>query len=400
MTRGRSDLSAVRRPDDRRAPPPRLVSASLPPAALDRYAATFGLPAEAAIAALARAVATSVGWAEYPGSLLIARPGRAPALLAAGRFGRSGLEWLRAQSVRLATDLDRLVWVGPERVPELVRRLARRLAERLGERLATAELVAIPRGGLRVRDALARELGRPAAPTPHASAAPVVLVDDCALTGQRLREALDRLDRPATFATLVSPPPLRAAVAATEPRLEGFVTAADLPSGDGAPVRTAGYWRGDTAPLGFPWGEPRRWVRLGERVERTWRLVPPELCTKNAAAVGRLDLRVVEAEETTGEVLTCPLGEGAVLLADLARGRTYRLDPPAAELWAEWRRGGSGRGAVEAIARRHGVARAEVAADADALLAAVRAAGLLEVGSRRPAADRRSATDDPSGAPS
>lgn len=358
----------------------RCVPIAPPEVALAAYGSTLGIAAPAILPALAEAIATSVGWAQFPGVLLVTRSTPSPLLLVAGRFEADGLRWLEGQAHRLIHDLERLIYLDPEQVGQLVRRLARRLAEELGERLRTAELVAIPRGGRRVRDALARELGRPAAPADDRAGSERlrILIDDCALTGQRLREALGRHDGPVACATLVSPPPLRAALLAAEPGVAGFWSAGDLGGTGRHTPEGSGYWRGDISPLGFPWGEPRRWFRLDGAPERAWRLVPPAWCEKNAAAVGRLDVRTLPAlEDGDPRILTCPLGDGAVLVAHLPAGRVYRFDALAAELWSGWR-GGRAEGAmIDSIAHRYAVPRERVAADAASLAAAARAADLL-----------------------
>lgn len=219
--------------------------------------------------------------------MLIAHPGPSPKLVALGRFDSAGEAWLRCQSRALPQACARLRYVGYPQVERACEQLAARLRDHLGQEVHRADFLAIPRGGFIILGLLA-SLMPPSVPG-DAGERPLVLVDDCALSGVRFKQTL-RHHRGSRiiFAPLYSHPELRAAICEREPGVEAVLSAGDL---DGRRIEAGpeeGYWSGNTEVLAFPWNEPERsvWNPAAERWEAAWRIVPPELCLKNRPRPG------------------------------------------------------------------------------------------------------------------
>ena len=217
----------------------------------------------------------------------MAHPGPSPKLLALGRFDAAGEAWLRCQSQALPQACANLRYVGYPQVERDCERLAAGLREHLGDELAQAQLTAIPHGGFVVLGLLAALLKQMIPPCREKS--PLVVVDDCALSGVRFGQLLRGCESSRiVFAPLYSPPGLRAEIRAREPRVEMILSAADILGARIAQGPAEGYWSGDTEALAFPWNEPDRsvWNPAAERWEAAWRIVPPELCLKNRPRPG------------------------------------------------------------------------------------------------------------------
>lgn len=250
---------------------------------------------EPPVSVLARAIATSPGWPDGCGAVLVARTASNPTLTVLGRFDAAGEAWLRCQSRALLHACAHLRYVDDSQVRQDCVRLADRLREQLGDGLSRAKLAAIPRGGLVVLGLLAAILGvdREQLEPPFPEERPLIVVDDCALSGTRFSQFLrGRGSSRVVFAPLYSHPELRAAIEAREPRVESVLSAADI-QGErldrgGARPDGEGYWAGTTEALAFPWNEPERsvWNPAAERWEAAWHIVPPELCLKNRPRPG------------------------------------------------------------------------------------------------------------------
>jgi len=136
---------------------------------------------------------------------------------------------------------------------------------------------------------------------PHPDKGPLVIVDDCSLTGARFHQFIDKCqNQQIVFAPLYSHPELRAAIESRESRVVACVSGHDLhdygpeEKGDSYLAwqelwlgRLEGYryWVGDLEFLCSAWAEPDHpvWNTNTQQVERGWRIVPPELCLKNGS---------------------------------------------------------------------------------------------------------------------
>lgn len=267
------------------------------PDALSKYQRCLPPLPEPPIVLLARAIASSPGWPEGCGAVLMAHPGPAPKLLVLGQFDEAGEAWLHCQSRALQSACSRLRYVGYPQAERDCATLAARLREQLGPDLTRAKVAAIPRGGYVVLGLLAAllHLDREQTMPPYPEDRPLIVVDDCALSGVRFSELLRGCGSSRiVFAPLYSHPELRMAIQAREARVEAVVSAADILGERIEAGPGEGYWYGSTEALAFPWNEPDRsvWNPAAERWEMAWRIVPPELCLKNRPRPGTEPLPV------------------------------------------------------------------------------------------------------------
>ncbi len=236
---------------------------------------------------------------------------------------------------------------------------ARLLAARLRETLEPSWLKAcrltpLPRGGLLVAGFLSYLLDlvpvqiswdRPA------TAEPVLLVDDCSLSGAKLAQALRGLpSREVMFATLCSPPQLRQAVREQEPRVRGFESVRDLadlslhhfPDSRKREAwrrrwrerRPDAYWIGLPEIVAFPWSEPDHpvWNPDTGTVDEGWRLAPPDQCLKNWAQLG-LPPAPSRRTYNTAPGVAYQTGLDSILLCRLEDGAVFELQGVAADMW-------------------------------------------------------------------
>ena len=286
------------------------------------------------------------------------------------------------------------------------RRLARQLTERLSpDELDRCVVAAMPRGGLIVAGLLAYALGIPrhriVAPAESAQVHDgqlLLLVDDCILSGARLRETLAAMSVPrVVVASLWSHPDLRVAVEAAEPRVTACVAGDDLRDHTSALLGDdEAAWRRrwsarvpqryHTALLdlvAFPWSEPdvRLWNPVTEQLERHWWLAPTSSCMHHSAVAPALEVRTADewrgAERLAPFVVPVPRTDATLLLDTRAGGRVLRFRGSSDELLRAWAAAGDVDAAAEAVAVRCGVSPARVRGDLCSLLAELSDRGLL-----------------------
>ncbi len=278
--------------------------------------------------------------------------------------------------------------------------LAEKLLAALGaDELASAHFVAVPRGGLVVLGILSYVLDlepHQLRPAPGAGA-PVVLVDDCALTGARLHRELRQLgDRTVTVALLYAHPELRRALEEREPGVSQCLAARDLE--DRAPEiypdpgelerwreewaqRLDGdrYWLGLADLVCFSWSEPDRlfWNPVTGKVEQGWRFLPAERCLKNRAdrglppKSGRPRLWRVDPSVVVGSF------EGTLLLYLGATDEVFRLQGVAAEMWRALAAWGNRDDVIDHLRAEYAAERSRIAGDLESFVDSLLASGLL-----------------------
>lgn len=235
--------------------------------------------------------------AETPGLSIVIRPGPpSPSLAALGELNAQ-VEALERLSQRLVSLLDRARFIRYDQIERDCDTLAQGLTDCLGDDvLGSAHFVGIPRGGLVVLGMLsyALDLDHAQLEQPSLMDGPLVVFDDCALTGSRFRRFLQQWpDRKIIFAPLYAHPELCAAIEDAEPRVTACVHARNLHDyapddlGDDYPAWQAQwhdrhpderYWIGRTEHLCFPWGEvdTATWDAEQEEVVQGLSVVPPE----------------------------------------------------------------------------------------------------------------------------
>lgn len=352
--------------------------------------------------ALAEVLATSPPARTMPDVVLGVRERPEPLLVFAGEIdeaARARLADLGGLLAEAATRLFILTWPDVEQACE---RLAEQLLHHLtAEDLSTCVIVGVPRGGLIVASLLAYTLGVPRdrvqPPSSVTTAATTtVVVDDCALSGLRLREFLTGTSaQRIAVATLCSHPDLRAAVQ-TEDRVITCVAGIDLRDhtstllGDDAAAwrarateRVPGRYHAALLDFPvFPWSEPQ--VRLyneatGE-VEPHWWLGPAGACLEHRTVAQAMAVQVADdrpgIERLRGSVVPVTRSPDEVVLIDAARNDAVTLAGVALDLWTVWMADGR-KAAVAKIADEYGQPIARVAADLDDLLASLADRDLL-----------------------
>ncbi len=353
--------------------------------------------------ALASALSLSPDWSAQPATFVV-KPGEQPLIgilteVDTAQASRIGVQIRAAEKA-----IGRLRYITYEEAERHADRLAEKLIRRFGaENVRGFRYAAIPRGGLIVLGMLAALLDLPPSQLSGESLSPdtpLVVVDDCALSGARFGSFLATCNAERViFAHLGSNPELRTAIETREPRVSACLAAFDLedhgPRLEGyadararwserlGPCR---YWIGDTEGVCFPWNEPDRlvWDPSAQRIESGWRLLPPERCIKQRAARPPAGIRVEVQPSGRGPLrpsrsaLFGSFG-GETLLATLDRGETFLLAGSGQEIWwALVKHGSTGR-AVAALANRYRVEEAILRADLETFVESLLARGLLEL---------------------
>jgi hypothetical protein len=360
--------------------------------------------------ALARALAASPGFHGNSESVLVVRTAEPMRLALIGRFSPSERTRIEALPGIIEKGLRRLRYVSYDDAERAARALAMQLADKLGkEALSRSRFVALPRGGLFVLGMLSYLLELRADQVGDLSDlesdsgspdVPLVLVDDCALSGLRFSEALERTVAPAVvFAHLFSHPELRDEIERRERRVVGCFAGENLTDmadelldedRDTWEARWRSlsggrsYWIGLPEHVCFPWNEPdiTIWNTESGEEEAPWRVVPPEYCLKNMpVAPGSFRLQEQGAFEgpiRPAEATLFARLEEEVLAADVETGRAYSFPGIAGEMWTGLVADGSSeKGVVDRLVGEYDVEPAQVEADVDSLVERAIGLGLL-----------------------
>jgi len=355
------------------------------------------------VQAIARALTTSPIWGEFDRAVLVVRTGPEARLGVAGFFDSADQVRLENLLQGLRDDLPRLRYISYDQAQADCLRLATLLQDRFGS-AARNEFyyAAIPRGGHIVLGMLAYALDLPAErlALPGSAQVPLVVVDDCALSGARFKGLLPGLASDSIiFAPLYSPAELRRAIREQEPRVLDCLSACDLE--DEAPVRQGRgyadwrerqrqrdddscYWYGQYAPFGFAWNEPDAgfWNPKTNRREKAWNLLPPELCLKNRIGWDPDTARIQVNEDGPGPIVA---GDGVlyadfgdtILIGEARSGRTHALDDVAADMWRALVKTGGIEPALAALRAAYDVDEATLGRDLQAFTETLFGKGLL-----------------------
>ena len=344
---------------------------------------------EVRLQALADALSASPLWAEMPRATLIVRAAPDPLLGVVGYFDSAGRARLEALRWQLEHILPHLRYVSYAQAEEDCERLAARLVRRFGrDELRGFRFVAIPRGGFIVLGMLAYilGLGRSQLEPSQDAGAPLMIVDDCALSGVRFGEFLSRLESPrVVFIHLYSSPELREAIEVRESGRVTCLSAHDLR--DCAQERLGaqhlawqrrwldrmdgqGYWVGQSEHVCFAWTEPDFgfWNPVTEREENGWRVVPPDLCLKNRPASGTHPISVQFQSQGKGPLRPSSsvlFGEfeGQVAVGNLKTGESFVLEDVGADMWRAVVEYGNLEEAADALLKIYEVDSATLQAD-------------------------------------
>lgn len=354
------------------------------------------------VAGVVEAIAAAPHWQSFGPVTLVVRRGPPALMGVVGRFDDVARARLRALADQLDHLLPRLTYLDHAQVEGAVLELADVLRARFGRNALTRlPFEAVPRGGYVVLGMLAYAL--PVHPdqlrrSPD-QAGPIVVVDDCIVSGRRVRHVLDALaPRRAVIAALVASPEARERIE-RDPRVLACVSAYDLR--DAAPARfgsdhvawqarwreregIAAYWIGLPAHVCFPWNEPdvSTWNDATETQERGWPLVPPDSCFKHRCAPLIKRPEVQWHSSGTGswrpadDVLACRF-EGRLLLGSARWPSCLVLEGMAVDVWETLIEYGEVEASAGAIAQRYEIAAERVRADVEGVVAALVARGAI-----------------------
>jgi hypothetical protein len=289
---------------------------------------------------------------------------------------------------------------------EVAETFTQRLAAQLSaafdlEKLRRFHYVAIPRGGHVVLGMLSYILDLPheaLAYPPQDSSTPLVVVDDCALSGHRFARFLEQHPHEQViFVHLCSHPALREAILAAEPRVIACLAAYDLKDlaeerfPDPAErrhwqqrwrERATGplYWVGLSELVIFPWNEPDRpvWNPETNQVEDHWRLASPDRCLKNWGKLGLPPKLDIKAVVRIPDQVAYTVQREDVTLCNLADETVYGLDGVAADIWRALAAYGDLSATRDYLLEIYAVDAERVTADIHSLVESLLAKGLLE----------------------
>jgi hypothetical protein len=316
---------------------------------------------------------------------------------------------VKMEALRWQVDiaLARLQYVSYAQAEQDCERLAVRLIERFGlDTLRRFRFAAIPRGGFIVLGMLAYILNLEQTQLEQSYSmqpdVPLVVVDDCALSGARFGHYLRRCpERQVIFAHLYSHPDLRAAIEVREAQVRACLSAHDLY--DYAPEHLGdqysawreawlarlddhGYWIGQPGHVCFAWNEPdiAIWNPITQRVERGWHVVPPEFCLKNRSTPDTTGpIRVQVQPEGKGplkpsaQVLFGEF-EALIVIGNVQTGQSFALEGVAADMWRAIVEYGDLEEVMTTLLRDYDVDKSTLQADLQAFIAELLEQGLLE----------------------
>jgi hypothetical protein len=351
---------------------------------------------------IACAAAASPAAAQVPGAFVV-RTGPRPALAVVGEMDQAAVARVEALFEQIHKMLALLRYVDYAQAERDVLVLADRLRERLGPTLLDeAHFLAIPRGGHIVLGMLVTALGIPASrvgPSDDPDR-PVVVVDDCAISGHRFGRWLESCrDRSVVFACLYAHPDLVHRVESQEERVVACVAARDLEDRGSellgpeayarwrrrwaAELEAPRFWVGIPDVVVFAWKEPDRMLlnRVNGRAESGWRVFPPQLCLANRSARPQVEVQV--QPEGCGPIRPAASVffaevDGGLVVADADREAAVRLDPVGAATFRALLARGTVGAAARELQQTYDVDAGDLERDVAALVAALAARGLLE----------------------
>jgi hypothetical protein len=327
--------------------------------ALTRYGQQMGLTTlEQSLHQVAQAVAIHPLWQDVPQAICIVRAHPQPVLAILGTFSAKALGQIQLQPPFLNQACERLRFVSYAEAIAVCEQLAEQLKAAFGSKsLSEFQFYGVPRGGLIVLGMLSYILGLRSEQlnAPYACDVPLIVVDDCALSGSRFYRVLQQYPQHTLiFATLFAHPTLRQAIIAREPTVLNCLSSQDLydhgPKAMGSNYTAwqiqnqallAGhrYWLGLPDYICFPWNEPDHllWNPLTTALEQSWHILPPTACLKNRPSDGStLPIQIQPTAQgwlqPTEQIAFGELG-GQVLIGYLPTGETFGLSGKAAAFW-------------------------------------------------------------------
>lgn len=362
----------------------------------------YGVGCVGQVRRLAEALVCGPLWAELSSRFgLAVRLDGQPVIGVLGTAQTGDAARLRALGRQVTNAVERLRPVQFPEVVGLCEQLAARLRSQLGPELERAWMVGIPRGGLAVAGLLSYALGTRAAHVgepPDKSDALLVVVDDCVLSGARLRRWLRDHPHPrVAVACLHATADLCAAVEREE-QVVACVAASEL--SDHAAQQQGidyarwvtrwrerspdDYWTGHPDHVVYPWNEPDTvvWNEETGKAEPAWRVVPPDRCMKNRSEMPSDSSGVQTCVAPSGparpaEGVLWVRAQGSLYVSEPFGGRVTRMAGVAGACWSALMASGDPDAAAEVVAAEYAQPPPRVRIDFDRFIEACQAQGLL-----------------------
>lgn len=223
------------------------------------------------------------------------------------------------------------------------------------EELKSFHFEAIPRGGFIVLGMLSYILDlKPHQLMPaNDQDKPLMIVDDCALTGARLSKAISETNSShMAIATLYSHHDLRKSIIENEPKVkhcfaacnlkdrarENYPDKKDYETWKKRTLEYMGgkrYWVGQPDLVGFAWNEPDYpfWNPVTEQIEDGWRSLPPHKCLKNKTRLGILPNHKAPVEFQMSSSVVSGVFDDIIWLVHLDKDEVFALDGIASQIW-------------------------------------------------------------------
>lgn len=230
------------------------------------------------------------------------------------------------------------------------------------------------------------------------SSNPLVIVDDCALSGHRFADfLLKTTSSHVVFAHLYSHPELRTAILASEPRVKHCIAAQDLVDHSWEHARELAehqawldrwqqrlgpkrYWLGEVDPICFAWSEPEHlfWNEAMEQVQSTWQFLPPHLCLKNKWSLGLPPKAVSKREWQAPPTIISGWFDLVLWLCNVDKRQVCSLQDVAADIWRTLAVYGDEDAAVEYLLGNYEIDEGTLRDDLRAFANELLGKGLLE----------------------
>ena len=297
---------------------------------------------------------------------------------------------------------QRCKWYSYPDTVRLTEKLAVELKECLGSDISKVDWLAIPRGGLIVLGLLSYALGLRQERLENSldEERPLVIIDDCALTGNRFSRFTEKVERKEVlFANLCSPLEVREAIVSTEPAVSHCLAADTLHNmaptlqGKGydgweervrAYLDTKRYWIGQSEIPIFPWSEPDHnfWNPITKTVESGWQVAPPELTLKSKHRESQspkvFDIPDQKGVFLLGDAVLYYPKDSTVYIFDCETKAQYKLEKVGALLWIAFLKYKTMEDVVALVQSAYSVSPGKAKKDADRFAGQLLQKGLLQ----------------------
>jgi hypothetical protein len=309
--------------------------------ALNHYGKALGCSSQGdALDTLVRSILPGIQQSVNTVHRIVIRTEPSPAVGVIGEFEALDIAHLKLQLRSLNLTCQRLKYVDMDNAIAIGERLAEQFVGNYGSDLHQFGFMGIPRGGLIVLGFLSYQLGLKTSQltSPFSEQLPLVMVDDCVLSGARISSCLQQQHHPKIIVAVL-------ACLSGDDLVDHGSTLMGTRYGtwqqqNRQRIEGTRYWIGLPDYLCFPWNEPDYllWNSHSQTYEKSWRIVPPQRCLKNRPQESALSLTVIHQPffpghiQPTADIVFAEVEE-TIVIGQLSTGATYCLQNPATTQW-------------------------------------------------------------------